>query len=311
MIANRNGLRPYATVLAVGLFFVSTGLAGSQLSESSPAASRARAWSEPVNAGPMINTGYDEAGPALSKDGRVLYFQSNRPGGLGPTNTCDIWVAQRHSVHHEWDLPENLGAAVNTDGCENSVSLSRDQHHLFFSRPPGDIFVSYRRDVRDPFGWEPAVRLGGAINSDTAADSTARQFVSEKHGISQLYFFSTRPGGLGLADIHVADAFGSARAVAELNSPDIDGGAVLTRNGLEVFFHSTRPGVGVRDLWTSRRNSVFEPWSAPENMRALNTTAEELFPALSWDDDTLFFASTRPSGFGAHDIYVTTRHDAR
>ena len=93
----------------------------------------------------------------------------------------------------------------------------------------------------------------------------------------------------------------------ELNSPDIEGAPVLTRDGLEVFFHSTRPGVGVRDLWTSRRNSVFEPWSAPENMRALNTTAEDLFPALSWDDDTLFFASTRTSGFGLHDIYVTTR----
>ena len=40
----------------------------------------------------MINTGYDESGPAISRDGLTLYFQSNRPGGVG-TNNCDIWIA--------------------------------------------------------------------------------------------------------------------------------------------------------------------------------------------------------------------------
>jgi hypothetical protein len=273
----------------------------------SAGASRGRDWSEPVNVGPMINTGYDETSPAISKDGRALYFQSSRPGGIG--TSCDLWVAQREGVHQEWDWPENLGPVVNTETCENSVSLSRDEHHLFFSRPPGDIWVSYRRDVRDHFGWEVPVRLGAAINTDTAAESTGRQFVSLRHGISQLYFFSTRPGGPGSADIYVADAFGAPRLVQELSSPDLDAGAVLSRNGLEVFFHSTRPGgTGVRDLWTATRNSVFDSWSSPENIGSVvNSTRDELVPALSSDDDTLFFGSNRPTGFGLSDIYVTTR----
>ena len=273
-------------------------------------ASQESDWSDPVNIGAMINTAYEDAGPAISKDGRALYFQSNRPGGIG-TNNCDIWVAQRESVQQEWDWPVNLGPVVNTGTCENSVSLSRDEHHLFFTRVPGDIWVSYRRDVRDHFAWEPPVRLGESINTDTASESTARHFASAKHGISQLYFFSNRPGGPGNADIYVADAFGTARLVPELSSPEIDGGAVLSRNGLEVFFHSTRPGTGLRDLWTSTRNSVFDAWSSPVNMGAgVNSTAEDLFPALSSDDDTLFFVSTRPGGFGFGDIYVTmrTRH---
>ena len=108
-------------------------------------------WSEPVNIGGMINTGFDDSGPAISKDGRVLYFQTNRPAG-GPN--CDIWVAQRESVHHEWDWPERLDA-VSTEICENSVSLSRDEHHLYFTRPLGDIWVSYRHDRTRP-NW-----LGG------------------------------------------------------------------------------------------------------------------------------------------------------
>jgi Tol biopolymer transport system component len=260
-------------------------------------------WSEPVNLGPTINTAFDEAGPAISKDGRVLYFQTNRPAG----GNCDIWVAQRESVRHEWDWPVSLDA-VNSAACENSVSLSRDEHHLFFTRPPGDIWVAYRRDERDPFGWEPPVRLGSTINTDTASESTARHFASARHGISQLYFFSNRPGGAGDADIYVADLLGAPpRWIPELNTPYIDAGAVLSRNGLEVIFHSTRPGTGGRDLWASRRHSIFEPWSPPENITVLNSVQEDFFPALSSDDDALFFASTRPNGFGANDLYVATR----
>ena len=148
---------------------------------------------------------------------------SKPTGPLGGAN-CDIWVAQRESVHHEWDWPERLDA-VSTEICENSVSLSRDEHHLYFTRPPGDIWVSYRHDVRDPIGWGEPVRLGPTINTDTHSESTARHFASAKHGISQLYFFSNRPGGLGDADIYVADLVGTPpQPVTVLNSPQIDAG---------------------------------------------------------------------------------------
>ena len=281
----------------------SAALAAAILIGPPAGASPDRGWSDLVNLGSTINTSFEEAGPAISRDERVLYFQTNRPHGGG---NCDIWVAQRQSAHHDWEWPERLDA-VSTEICENSVSLSRDEHYLYFTRPPGDIWVSYRRDVRDPFGWEDPVRVGGSINTDTAPESTARHFVSEKHGISQLYFFSVRPGGAGNSDIYVAEAFGAPRLVTELNGPDIDAGAVLSRNGLEVFFHSTRPGVGGRDIWTARRESIFDLWSAPELVAGVNSIAEDFFPALSDDDTTLYLASTRAGGFGANDLYLTKR----
>ena len=37
-------------------------------------------WSTPVNAGPIINTEFNEQFPALSSDGEALIFSSNRPG---------------------------------------------------------------------------------------------------------------------------------------------------------------------------------------------------------------------------------------
>lgn len=271
-------------------------------------ASRLREWSEPVGISPMINTGSDESGPAISRDGLTLYFQSNRPGGVG-TNNCDIWIARRQSIHHEWDWPENLGSAVNSAVCESAPALSRDEHYLFFARlNPTRLWVSYRRDVHDDCGWEPAVLLSPGINSE-ASDGTPKYFESKTYGLSQLYFYSTRPGGLGSFDIYVANAFGAAQPVAELNSPLIDAGPALSRDGLEIFFHSNRDGtLGQRDLWTSVRSSVFDPWSQPVNLGAVvNGQSNETVPALSSDGETMFFASDRPGGFGLSDIYMTTR----
>jgi hypothetical protein len=48
-------------------------------------------WSEPENLGPSINSEAEEATPALSPDGRFLFFVSNRDA---PTNFPDIyWVS--------------------------------------------------------------------------------------------------------------------------------------------------------------------------------------------------------------------------
>jgi Tol biopolymer transport system component len=50
------------------------------------------AWSPPINLGPTINSPSDELGPALSADGAALYFNSNRPGGVGGE---DLYVTTR------------------------------------------------------------------------------------------------------------------------------------------------------------------------------------------------------------------------
>jgi hypothetical protein len=140
------------------------------------------------------------------------------------------------AAFNEWDWPKNLGVA-NTESCENSVSLSPDEHHLFFARPrpagPADVWVSYRSDVRDDFGWQPPVLLGAAINTDAAAESTPRLFERNRLGLWQLYFYRN-PGAIGSFDTYVADAFGIAQPVTELNSPLIDAGPALARNGLEI-----------------------------------------------------------------------------
>lgn len=40
-------------------------------------------WGEPINAGPAINTRYDDVSPMIAPDHQTLYFSSNRPCGFG------------------------------------------------------------------------------------------------------------------------------------------------------------------------------------------------------------------------------------
>ena len=57
-------------------------------------------WTKPVNLGRPINygSGFADRGPALSFDGKTLYFASNRPGGSGK---FDLWMATRSEFHEE------------------------------------------------------------------------------------------------------------------------------------------------------------------------------------------------------------------
>jgi Tol biopolymer transport system component len=272
-------------------------------------------WSAPVNLGPTINSPFFDGGPALSKDGLSLYFQSDRPGGFGGS---DIWVSQRASVDSPWGPPVNLGPNINTNFAEILPAFSRDGHFVFFAsnRPGGlgsfDIWVSERTHIQDDFSWQTPVNLGAGVNSD-AFDAGATFFEDDDTGIPKLFVVNDRPGGLGDFDIYVsalmAGSFGPAVLVPELSSPERDAVPSIRFDGREIFFQSNRPGgVGLLDLWVSTRETPLHAWSSPVNLGPMvNTASNEVQATVSSDGQTLLFASNRPGGFGGFDLYVTSR----
>ena len=278
-------------------------------------------WSTPVNLGPLINAASSDQGPAMSKNGLSLYFTSDRPGGLGG---CDIYVLQRASVDDPWGPPINLGAPVNTVFCEANPAFSRDGHSLFFQsiRPGGlggvDLWVAYREHTHDDFDWQTPVNLGAGINSP-ADDNAPTYLENDELGVAQLYFVSSRPGGLGGQDIYMSNqipdgSFGPAGLVAELSTSGTDSRPSIRHDGLEIFFQSNRPGSlsTALDLWVATRSSTFDGWSTPVNLgSSVNTTAIDNNANLSSDGKTLFFSSDRPGGFGGLDLYITTRTKLR
>src|SRR6266567_2999555 len=288
-------------------------------------------WSAPVNLGSPVNTPFAEMNAFISKDGLSFYFACfNCRGNIGGS---DIWVSQRASVSDRWGTPQNLGPNINTSAGEGGPALSSDGHRLYFTsnRPGGfggnDIYVSRRNNKRDDFAWQPPENLGSGVN--TAADEGGPAFFEDdKTGVITLYFNSSRPGGIGDADIYTStlnevdehEAFGPAVLVAELSSPFTDQAPAIRRDGLEIFLASNRPGSippppglpsQVLDLWVATRASTSDSWSTPVNAGpVVNSEFIDAGPALSFDGTELYFSSPFRSGnVGGpmFDIWVSTR----
>jgi Tol biopolymer transport system component len=273
-------------------------------------------WSPPVNLGLVVNSLYNDQHPAISPDGLSLYFVSDRPGGAGG---LDLWVSQRDSLEDPWQTPLPLNVPINAAGTEFAPTFSPSGHLLFFSsdRPGGcggqDLWVSFRQNKRDDFGWQPPTNLGCVVNSSGSDDGPSYVEEDDKH--VTLYFTSlNRPGGLGDWDIWATamnpdGTFDPPVNVIELNSPARDTRTAFRRGGREMLLTSGRPGgIGGLDLWVATRDDQSPVWSAPVDLGpVVNSTANDGAPALTRDGLSLFFYSNRAGGSGANDLYVSVR----
>jgi Tol biopolymer transport system component len=94
-----------------------------------------------------------------------------------------------------------------------------------------------------------------------------------------------------------------------INSPAVEGGPTVSKDGLSLYFHSNGPGgLGGFDVYVSQRASVRDPWGTPQNLGAVvNSAALEATPALSRDEHWLFLLSDRAGGVGQLDLWASYR----
>jgi hypothetical protein len=94
-----------------------------------------------------------------------------------------------------------------------------------------------------------------------------------------------------------------------VNSASNDRGPAISKDGLSLYFASTRPlGVGGEDIYVCQRETRDSEWGPPVNLGPIiNTSANESVPAFSRDGHLMFFSSGRPGGLGGIDIWVSRR----
>jgi len=143
---------------------------------------------------PFNNENSNASGPAVSADGKRLYFASDMEGTMGK---ADLWYV---TINEDgtYGEPVNLGKDINTEGSEMFPYISSKNVLYFASNGhPGlgmmDIFASQMDG--DSFG---SVRnVGAPINSGNDDFSYTVDEESQKG-----FFASNREGGAGSDDIY-------------------------------------------------------------------------------------------------------------
>lgn len=105
-------------------------------------------WSEPRNAGPTVNTRFQEVSPSLNADKTRLYFATNGRGGYG---SFDIFYCERlDETFTRWSEPVNLGPVVNTGGRELYYRLAPGGGAVFTSTQDSNGYGDIRYSGSSP-----------------------------------------------------------------------------------------------------------------------------------------------------------------
>ena len=137
---------------------------------------------------------YSIAHPALSMDGKKLYFSSDMPGGYGLSDLYEVTI----NLDGTFGEPKNLGNRINTEGRETFPFIS-DRGKLYFSSDGhvglGGLDVFIARPYRG--GFAPPFNLGRPINSQEDDFS----FITNEEDNTG-YLSSNRSGGVGDDDLY-------------------------------------------------------------------------------------------------------------
>ncbi|MEX2427918.1 MAG: hypothetical protein WD577_06690, partial [Bacteroidales bacterium] len=158
-------------------------------------------WTALEKLGDNINTKYWESHGSLSKDGKTLYFTSNRKGGFGG---LDIYKSKKQETG-VWGTPINLGPTINSRYNEDAPFITENGRILYFSSYGHynmggyDVFYS----AADENGaWGEPINLGFPIN--TTDDDL---FFYPVNNGDNAYFSKFLDDGYGRHDIYYLDVF--------------------------------------------------------------------------------------------------------
>ncbi len=191
-----------------------------------------KGWSEPKKLGAEINTPFVETSACFSNDTSIIYFSSDKPGGIGGKDLYRI----KKLPNGRWSFPQNLGNTVNTNKDEDAPYLHPDGTSLYFSSKGHntmgeyDIFKTVLNPETNTFS-NPE-NLGYPINSVnndnffvlnlTGTRGYYSSIKEETFGGNDLYEIDTRFGDNDLKVKHGYIKIGNDFSKAKITLIDIE-----------------------------------------------------------------------------------------
>ncbi len=272
----------------------------------------------PKNAGPSINSESREYFPGITVDGEYFIFTRV----VGQNRNEDFFYCKKIN-DTTWGPAINLGAPVNTEENEGSVSVSADGQFIFFTScnrskkntlqgrqngahpreifPGCDLYYSRLEGTK----WSIPRHMGSVINSNQWESTPSLSF----DGLN-LYFASKREGGYGGSDIWVSTfengRFGEPVNLGpEVNTIGNEETPFIHPDNQTLYFSSDgKPGMGGYDFYVSRRKDDGS-WDTPQNLGyPINTGGDEKGLMVNSKGELAYYSSdNRPDSYGAIDIY--------
>lgn len=233
---------------------------------------RSGAWTEPKLLNISDPRAWDSS-PAFSKDGKTLYFSSDRKGGLGGN---DIYKSALDD-NGRFSTPENLGPGINTPGNETFVSVG----------PDGTLYIA--SDGLPGLGNLDLFRVenGVPVNMGQPVNSAGDDFGIFLQNENAGFFASNRDGGKGGDDLYYI-----ARSKRKTVNFFVDGVLFQQRDGARQRTKVASHTVVLQDEKGNR-------------LRNTNTDTEGQFTFALDTASTYFLIAEKPGFFTARQRITT------
>ncbi|MCC6461893.1 MAG: PD40 domain-containing protein [Saprospiraceae bacterium] len=156
-------------------------------------------WTAPQHlGGPALNSPYDETTPFLARDGRTLYFSSNRTESIGG---FDVFKSVFDEAQQSWSAPVHMGKPLNSPGDDAFFRLAVDGLTAYFSsdrmdsRGQRDLYVAYfKQEQAEQLSPERFLFTDAGKRARAAAGKTGQATARaiEKAELPVLYYASDR-----------------------------------------------------------------------------------------------------------------------
>jgi hypothetical protein len=247
-----------------------------------PACDLEAPFGTPVPLNDVNTTGWEARG-SLTDDLLSIYFERDNV----------IHRATRSNPSDPFEMATPLPADIRSG---YNPSLSPDALRLFFTRS-GDIWVATRTSVLLEFSDPGPV---GGVNPDPNV------FMSSVSGDGTLYVHSDMDGNYDIysAELLSSGSYGTLLPVDSINSPQGEGEAIVSADGLTIYLSSSRPPTP--GIHRASRDTTSDDFGTPEPVTDIDPA---FWPTwLSADGCMILLGRTdHPAGRGGPDLFVATK----